>query len=145
VLLAARVIWKVSYCRLLKKVQDEYGLDATDMDSVKIFFYDMYSKCVQDGSIIDALKMDLVTFASALFVSNSREEQLMGASILKALSTHPHYFDVLLRKIGRSKDVVEQLKQVLNPNNIFEENIIDFAVVIASKIAHKHPNLFEAK
>ncbi|XP_078154130.1 uncharacterized protein LOC144549284 [Carex rostrata] len=143
VFLAAKAIWKwkVSSCRLFEKVIDECGLDKSDMDSIKRFFYDKYSKCMT-GSFFDALKMDLITFAEECIVSSSGKEQLMGARILKALSIHPHLSDKALRKIGTSTVVIQRLIQMLHWNKFIEEEIKYSAAVILSELADKEQNAF---
>ncbi|XP_078150815.1 uncharacterized protein LOC144546165 [Carex rostrata] len=142
VLLAKKAFfeWKVSYCKLLKKMTSECGLDRSDKISIERFFNDVYYKSVT-GSIFDALKMDLITFAEELLVSSSGEEQLTGARILEALSIHEHLSDVALRKIGASPAVIKRLIQMRICNNIFEENIRNSANVILRKLAHKEPKV----
>ncbi|KAF3338978.1 hypothetical protein FCM35_KLT16449 [Carex littledalei] len=142
VLLAKKAFfeWKVSYCELLKKVNNECGLGPSDMVAIERFFNDAYSKSVT-GSIFDALKMDLVTFAGEFLVSSVGEEQLMGVRTLKALSIHEHLSDATLRKIGASTAVIKRLIQMQTYNNIFEENIRNSANEIVRKLAHKEPKV----
>ncbi|KAJ6430654.1 hypothetical protein OIU84_021945 [Salix udensis] len=70
--------WKLSYCKLLEEVRKECDLGLSGLVSIRRFFYDAYSRCVE-GSIFDGLKMDMVTFAMDLLASNSADEQLIGA------------------------------------------------------------------
>ncbi|URD73541.1 hypothetical protein MUK42_35196 [Musa troglodytarum] len=131
--------WKVSYRLLLEEVNRECHLGATGMVSIKRFFYDAYSKCVE-GSIFDGLKMDLVTFAEELLGSSSRDEQLIGARILLKFSTSHRFADGTLRKIGTSTPVIERLIEMLNWKNPAEEEIRRSAAVIISKLAGKKQN-----
>ncbi|MCI34691.1 hypothetical protein A2U01_0055911, partial [Trifolium medium] len=77
--------WQVNHCKLLEEVNDECDLGSSGMVSIRRFFYDAYSRCV-NGSIFDGLKMDMVSFAMDLLASNSPDEQLMGARILRQFS-----------------------------------------------------------
>ncbi|XP_078181719.1 uncharacterized protein LOC144575443 [Carex rostrata] len=132
-------IWKVTYCRLFEKVKDEYGLG---MDSINRFYYDLHNKFVT-GNILDALKMDLVTFSQELLVSTSSEEQFMGASILKALLTSQQLSDDALHKIGTSTAVINQLILMLNSEepSDFQEEIRRLAAGIVSQLVDKGQNV----
>ncbi|KAJ3681116.1 hypothetical protein LUZ60_015605 [Juncus effusus] len=131
--------WKVSYTRLLEQVNTECQLGPSGLVSIKRFFYDAYSKCL-NGSIFDGLKMDLVTFAEELLVSSSRDEQLIGTRILLAFSTNRRFADGTLRKIGTSNVVIERLMEMLNWKIPSEEEIRRSAAVIISKLAGKKQN-----
>ncbi|WOL03460.1 hypothetical protein Cni_G12180 [Canna indica] len=131
--------WKVSYRRLLEEVNRECHLGAAGMVSIKRFFYDAYSKCIE-GSIFDGLKMDLVTFAAELLGSTSRDEQLIGARILLKFSTNHRFTHGTLRKIGTSMPVIERLIEMLNWKNPAEEELRRSAAVIVSKLAGKKQN-----
>ncbi|CAL9096120.1 unnamed protein product [Musa textilis] len=131
--------WKVSYLLLLEEVNRECHFGDAGMVSIKRFFYDAYSKCVE-GSIFDGLKMDLVTFAEELLGSSSRDEQLIGARILLKFSTSHRFADATLRKIGTSTQVIERLIEMLNWKNPAEEEIRRSAAVIVSKLAGKKQN-----
>ncbi|KAF3338505.1 hypothetical protein FCM35_KLT17342 [Carex littledalei] len=135
--------WKVRYCKLLENAKDEWGLETSEMDSIKRFLYDAYYKCMT-GNIFDVSKMNLVTFAEELLVSTSSEQQFMGARILEALlSTHEGLCDATLGKILTSMDskVIARLIQMLNENNFFEEDIRSLAAKIVSKLAKKEPDM----
>lgn len=84
--------WKVSYCRLLEEVNKESELGPSGMVSIRRFFYDAYSRCVA-GSIFDGLKMDMVSFAMDLLASNSPDEQLIGAQILRKFASNDRFAD----------------------------------------------------
>ena len=73
--------WKVTYKKLLDRINEECQLGPTGIISVRRFFYDSYSKCV-NGSIFDGLKMDFVSFAMELMMSDSSDEQLIVMKIL---------------------------------------------------------------
>ncbi|CAL9107900.1 unnamed protein product [Musa textilis] len=130
--------WKMTYSLLLEEVNRECHLGATGMVSIKRFFYDAYSKCVE-GSIFYGLKMDLVTFAGELLGSSSRDEHPMGARVLLNFSTNHRFADGTLRKIGTSSPVIEKLIDMLNWKGA-EEEIRRSAAVIVSKLAGKEQN-----
>jgi hypothetical protein len=134
--------WKVGHCGLLQKVNAKYRLGPSGMISIKRFFYDAYSKCVT-GSIFDGLKMDLVTFAQELLLSSSGDEQLMGAQILLALSTHQHQrlSDAAIRKIRTSVVVTERLIEMLNWKNCSAQEVRYSAAAIISKLADDEQNV----
>ncbi|KAB1214173.1 hypothetical protein CJ030_MR5G027212 [Morella rubra] len=69
--------WRVRFCRLLDHVNEECELGPSGMVSIRRFFYDAYSRCV-NGSIFDGLQMDMFTFATDLLASNSPDEQVIG-------------------------------------------------------------------
>ncbi|KAM0948599.1 putative armadillo-like helical protein [Dioscorea sansibarensis] len=131
--------WKVSHCRILEEVNQECDLGAKGMISIKRFFYDSYSKCV-NGSIFDGLRMDLVTFAEELLASSSRDEQLIGANILVKFATNPEFSDETLRKLGTSMPAMERLLEMLNWKSKEEEELRLSAAVITSKLASKKQN-----
>ncbi|KAF3341948.1 hypothetical protein FCM35_KLT00586 [Carex littledalei] len=144
VFLAAMAIW-IRYRRLFEEVRDECGLDKSDMDSLNRFFYNFYCKCVT-GSILDARKMDLVIFAQELLYSILDEEQLMGASILKALSTHPDLSGATLDKIITSEDskLIDRLIKILTWENSFKEEVRCSAAVIVSKLDKREPKMVQS-
>ncbi|XP_020101324.1 uncharacterized protein LOC109719190 [Ananas comosus] len=141
--LAEKAFWeyKASHQRLLERVNAECQLGPSGMVSIKRFFYDAYSRCV-NGSIFDGLKMDLVAFAEQLLVSSSRDEQLIGARILISFATSRPFADSTLRKIGTSTAVIERLIDMLNWKNAnpAEEEIRRSAATIVSKLAGKKQN-----
>lgn len=131
--------WTVSHHRLLEEVNRECHLGAAGLVSIKRFFYDAYSKCVE-GSIFDGLKMDLVNFAAELLASTSLHEQLIGARILLKFSTNHRFAHATLRKIGNSTPAIERLIEMLSWKNPAEEEIRRSAAVIVSKLAGKEQN-----
>ncbi|ONK78011.1 uncharacterized protein A4U43_C02F13270 [Asparagus officinalis] len=131
--------WKVSFQSLLDEVNNECDFGPSGMVSIRRFFYDSYSRCV-NGSIFDGLKMDLVSFAEELLSSSSRDEQLIGVRILHKFVTNHRFADETLRKIGTSTAVMERLIEMLNWKNPTEEEIRKSAAVIVSKLAGKKQN-----
>ncbi|XP_077218765.1 uncharacterized protein LOC143852967 [Tasmannia lanceolata] len=131
--------WKISCWKLLQEVNRECELGSSGLVSIKRFFYDAYSRCV-NGSVFDGLKMDLVSFAEELLVSDSRDEQLRGARILETFVSKERFSDDTLRKIGTSTPLMERLVEMLNWKNHSEEEIRKFAAQILSKLAGKNYN-----
>ncbi|XVF38119.1 hypothetical protein REPUB_Repub20aG0071000 [Reevesia pubescens] len=131
--------WKVIYCKLLDEVNKECEFGPSGMVSIKRFFYDAYSRCV-NGSIFDGLKMDIITFAMDLLASNSPDEQLIGARILRQFAISERYSDDTLQKIGINLSVVERLVEMLNWKDPQEEEIRKSAAEILSKLAGKKQN-----
>ncbi|KAL2469966.1 ARM repeat superfamily protein [Abeliophyllum distichum] len=131
--------WKVSVQGLLDEVNKECDLGQSGMISIKRFFYDAYSKCL-NGSIFDGLKMDMVTFSMELLDSNSQDEQLIGARILRKFATSKVFSDDTLQKIGINLSVMERLVEMLNWKDPHEEEIRYSAAEILSKLAEKKHN-----
>ncbi|KAM5569230.1 hypothetical protein ABKV19_016639 [Rosa sericea] len=131
--------YKVSYCKLLEEVNKECELGPSGLVSIRRFFYDAYSRCV-NGSIFDGLKMDMVSFGMDLLGSNSTDEQLIGAKILRQFAMSPRYSDDTLQKIGINLSVIERLVEILNWTDPDEEVIRRSAAEILSKLAGKKQN-----
>ncbi|KAI3687224.1 hypothetical protein L1987_80918 [Smallanthus sonchifolius] len=131
--------WKVMGKKLLDRVSDECELGPVGMVSVRRFFYDAYSKCV-NGSIFDGLKMDLVSFAMELLDSDSSDEQLVGVRILEKFTKNPRFCEDTLQKIGITIMVIERLVEMLNWKDPQEEEIRKSAAEILSKLAGKKQN-----
>ncbi|KDP40085.1 hypothetical protein JCGZ_02083 [Jatropha curcas] len=130
---------KVIYCKLLEEVNKECELGPSGMISIKRFFYDAYSRCV-DGSIFDGLKMDLVTFAMDLLASNSPDEQLIGVRILRQFALSQRFSDDTLQKIGTNISVIERLVEMLNWKDQQEEEIRRSAAEILSELVGRKQN-----
>lgn len=130
---------KASYCKLLEEVNNDCEFGSSGIVSIKRFFYDAYSRCV-NGSIFDGLKMDLVSFAVELLESGSSDEQLTGARILRKFAISKRFSDDTLRKIGTSIPVMERLVEMLNWKNPSEEELRKSAAEIISKLAGKKQN-----
>ncbi|KAF3457226.1 hypothetical protein FNV43_RR01883 [Rhamnella rubrinervis] len=131
--------WKVSYCKLLDEVNKECELGPSGLVSIRRFFYDAYSRCV-NGSIFDGLKMDMVAFSMELLASNSPDEQLIAARILRQFTVNERYSDDTLQKIGTTFPVIERLVEMLNWTDPQEEEIRRSAAEILSKLAGKKQN-----
>ncbi|KAL8161922.1 hypothetical protein V2J09_013411 [Rumex salicifolius] len=130
---------KVTHYRVLEDVCRECELGLQGLVSVKRFFYDAYSKCLS-GSIFDGLTMDMVSFAMELVGSNSSEEQVIGARILRKFAMNERFSDDTLQKIGVTLSVVERLVEMLNWKDPQEEEIRQSSAIILSKLAGKKQN-----
>ncbi|XP_021757036.1 uncharacterized protein LOC110722105 [Chenopodium quinoa] len=139
--LLEKIYWeiKVTCCKVLERVNEECEFGPSGMISVTRFFYDAYSRCV-DGSVFDGLKMDMVSFSMELLASNSPEEQLMGARVLRSFAMNPRFSDDTLQKIGITFTAVERLVEMLNWKDPQEEEIRKSAAEILSKLAGKKQN-----
>ncbi|KAG1331781.1 hypothetical protein COCNU_02G017490 [Cocos nucifera] len=135
----AYLFWKISCCNLLEDVSKKCQLGPTGLVSIRRFFYDTYSKCIQ-GSIFDGLKMDLISYGAELLVANSGDEQLIGAWTLKSLVTGEQSSAETLRKIGTSAAVMERLVEMLNWKDHAEQDIRNCAAEILSKLTEKKQN-----
>ncbi|KAA8548567.1 hypothetical protein F0562_000166 [Nyssa sinensis] len=131
--------WKVIVCKELEQVNKECELGPSGMISIKRFFYDAYSRCVE-GSIFDGLQMDMVSFAMDLLASNSPDEQLIGVQILRTYAKSERYSEDTLQKIGTTFSVMERLVEMLNWKDPQEEEIRESAAGILSKLASKKQN-----
>ncbi|KAG6435510.1 hypothetical protein SASPL_100384 [Salvia splendens] len=131
--------WKLTFDSLLEIVNKECELGDSGLISIRRFFYDAYSKCV-NGSVFDGLKMDMVSFAIELLSSNSPDENLIGARILRRFATSSRFSQDTLQKIGISLPVVERLVEMLNWKDEEEEEIRYSAAEILSELASKKHN-----
>ncbi|CAL0301195.1 unnamed protein product [Lupinus luteus] len=139
--LLEKIYWecKISYCKLLDEVNKECELGPSGIVSTRRFFYDAYSKCVNE-SIFDGLKMDMDSFAMDLLASNSTDEQVIGARILRQFAVSQRFSDDTLQKIGISIFVIERLVEMLNWTDYKEEELRLSAAEILSKLAGKKQN-----
>ncbi|CAH8276731.1 unnamed protein product [Arabidopsis lyrata] len=139
--LVEKAYWEymISVIKILEKVNEECGLERFGTGSVRRFFYDAYSRCL-NGSIFDGLKMDMVIFAMELLVTNSLDEQLIGAEILSIFSTHDDYSVDTLQKIGTNLAIIERLVEMLNWRNKNQEDVRMSAAEILSRLASKKQN-----
>ncbi|PSR85186.1 Armadillo-type fold protein [Actinidia chinensis var. chinensis] len=131
--------WTVIYCKVLHEVNKECELGPSGMISIRRFFYDAYSRCV-NGSIFDGLKMDMVSFAMDLLGSSSPDEQLIGVRILQKFATNERFSNDTLQKIGITLPVMERLVEMLNWKDPEEEEIRQSAAEILSKLTGKKQN-----
>lgn len=131
-LLAERAYWgwKISYCRLVEEVNRECGFGSAGLISIRRFFYDTYSRCI-NGSIFDGLKMKIVSFVEELLVCGSKEERLIGAKMLWKLS------DKMTRRIRTSTIVIEKLVEMLNSKDLDEDEIRRVAAAVVLKLVGK--------
>jgi hypothetical protein len=125
--------WKIIAGKLLTKVNDEYGFDQSELDTVQRFLYDTYSRCV-NGSVFDGLKMEFVSHSVELLQSSSVDGQLTGARVLSKLASNKQFAEKTLRAIGTMRDVVERLIDMLNFKNDHEQEIRKAAAQIISKL-----------
>ncbi|EMS45302.1 Peptide methionine sulfoxide reductase B5 [Triticum urartu] len=131
--------WKMSVCKLLDQVSADCELGPYGLVSLKRFFYDAYSQCVA-GSIFDGIKMDLVTFAEDLILSDFLDEQLIGARILQQLATSKGSARDTLRKLGTNPRSIERAVEMLNWKRHDEEEVRRCAAQVVSKLAGKRQN-----
>ncbi|CAH2079207.1 unnamed protein product [Thlaspi arvense] len=139
--LAEKVYWEwmISVFKILEKVNKECGLESFGTDSVRRFFYNAYSRSL-NGSIFDGLKMDMVDFTMELLLSNSPDEQLIGAEILCRFSSHENYSVDTLQKIGTNLEITERLVEMLNWRNKNQEVMRMSSAEILSRLASKKQN-----
>ncbi|CAH8382716.1 unnamed protein product [Eruca vesicaria subsp. sativa] len=131
--------WMISVYKILDKVNQECGLERYGTDSVRRFFYNAYSRCL-NGSIFDGLKMDMIVFAMELLLSNSPDEQLTGSDILYRFSMNKDYSDDTLQKIGTNLEIIERLVEMLNWRNKNQEAMRMSSAEILSRLASKKQN-----
>ncbi|CAN6295007.1 unnamed protein product [Urochloa humidicola] len=131
--------WEVSVRKLLHQVSDECELGAYGLVSLTRFFYDAYSRCVA-GSIFDGIKMDLVTFAEELILSDFLDEQLIGVRILQQFAAGERSASDTLRKVGTTHRSIERLVEMLNWKRPDEEEVRRCAAEVVSKLAGKRQN-----
>uniref|UniRef100_A0A7N1A3P1 BLE2 protein n=1 Tax=Kalanchoe fedtschenkoi TaxID=63787 RepID=A0A7N1A3P1_KALFE len=132
-------VWNVDFLKLLEKVNDEYGLGAAGMVSITRFFYDAYSRSV-NGSCLDSLKMDMLSFAGELLISTSPDEQHIGATLLRQLTTKEEFSTATLRKIGVDVHIIERLIEMLNWRYPNEKEIRISAAEILAEVASRKQN-----
>uniref|UniRef100_J3LNZ0 Uncharacterized protein n=2 Tax=Oryza brachyantha TaxID=4533 RepID=J3LNZ0_ORYBR len=131
--------WKINMCKLLEQVSGDCELGAYGHVSVTRFFYDAYSRCIT-GSIFDGIKMDLVTFAEELILSEFLDEQLIGVHILQQFVKAQGSARDTLRKVGTSSRSIERLIEMLNWKRPEEEEVRRCAAEVLSKLAGKRQN-----
>ncbi|KAK3147178.1 hypothetical protein QOZ80_3BG0279040 [Eleusine coracana subsp. coracana] len=132
--------WKMSARKLLHKVSSECGLGEYGHVSLTRFFYDAYSRCIA-GSIFDGIKMDLVTFAEDLILSDFLDEQLIGVRILQRFVASDRSAHDTLRKVGTSHRSVERLVEMLDWKRADEEEVRRCAAEVVSRLASKRQNV----
>ncbi|CAN6356314.1 unnamed protein product [Urochloa humidicola] len=127
--------WEVTYGRLLERVAAECRLASapSGLAAVRRFFYDAYSRCVE-GSVLDGLRMDLISFAEDLLVAGSRDEQRIGVAILAATVVDGR------RAVGTSAAVVERLVEMLGWEGADERGARVAAARVVSWLAGRKRN-----
>jgi hypothetical protein len=131
--------WKVSIRKLLHQVSAECELGEYGLVSLTRFFYDAYSRCIA-GSIFDGIKMDLVSFAEELILSDFLDEQLIGVRILQQFAASERSADDTLRKVGTTPRSIDRLVEMLNWKRPDEEVVRRCAAEVVSKLAGKRQN-----
>lgn len=131
--------WRVIARKLLSEVNAEYGFSRSELRTVRRFFYDTYSRCV-NGSVFDGLKMEFVSYSMELLQSSAVDLQLTGARVLSVLANKDQFAEETLRAIGTMRDVVERLIEILNWRNHHEQEIRRAAAEIISKLVKKNQN-----
>eukprot|EP00253_Pinus_taeda_P016435 PITA_16435 len=132
--------WTIILRKLLLQVNTEYGFSDAELPTVRRFFYDTYSQCV-NGSVFDGLKMEFVSYSMDLLQSGGiSDRQLTGARVLSALVNKDEFAEDTLRAIISMRDVVERLIEMLNWKNHQEQEIRRAAAEIISKLVKKDRN-----
>uniref|UniRef100_A0A0E0D0X5 DUF4220 domain-containing protein n=1 Tax=Oryza meridionalis TaxID=40149 RepID=A0A0E0D0X5_9ORYZ len=139
-------VWMFSRQNLIKTVSDDCKLgEYYGPDSLKRFFFDAYSRCIT-GSIFDGTKMDLVTFAEELILSEFLGKQLIGVRILQQLTTEGSSANAggsnlnTLRNVGTNARSIERLVEMINWKSPGEEEVRRCAAEVLSKLADKRRN-----
>jgi len=132
-------LWMIIARKLLTEVNAEYGFSHSELLTVRRFFYDTYSRCV-NGSVFDGLKMEFVSYSMDLLQSCGGDRQVTGARVLSALANKDQFAEQTLRAIGTMRDVVERLIEILNWKNHHEQEIRRAAADIISKLVKKNQN-----
>jgi hypothetical protein len=132
--------WMFSVRKLVHQVSAECGLGAYGHVSLTRFFYDAYSRCI-DGSIFDGIKMDLVTFAEDLILSDFLDEQLIGVRILERFASNERSACDTLRKVGTSHRSMERLVEMLDWKRLDEEEVRRCAAEVVSRLASMRQNV----
>ncbi|KAJ4821531.1 ARM repeat superfamily protein [Rhynchospora pubera] len=138
--LVEKIYWtyKISHHKLLERVSTECNLGADGLITIRRFFYDAYSRCVE-GSIFDGIRMDLVSFAEELLDSAFLDEQYIAVRILQKLVRRNNTLSVeTVRKIETNTRVIERLVEMLNWKASEEQEIRKAAAEILTELAHKH-------
>lgn len=131
--------WKIIAQKLLSEVNAEYGFSRSELRTVRRFFYDTYSRCV-NGSVFDGLKMEFVSYSMELLQSSAVDLQLTGARVLSVLANKDQFAEETLQAIGTTRDVVARLIEILNWRNHHEQEIRRAAAEIMSKLVKKNQN-----
>uniref|UniRef100_A0A0E0ANK0 DUF4220 domain-containing protein n=1 Tax=Oryza glumipatula TaxID=40148 RepID=A0A0E0ANK0_9ORYZ len=132
--------WVLSYRRLVEAVSGECDLGDAGVVPIKRFFYRAFSRSVE-GGILDATRMDLVSFAVELLSSDSGDEQLIGAHILRGSIANRDSARRAVRKIGTSAATVERLVEMVSWKSPSKRRVRSLAAEVVLRLAGKRRNL----
>ncbi|BFI27612.1 hypothetical protein MPTK2_2g11750 [Marchantia polymorpha subsp. ruderalis] len=139
--LVERFLWEyqMRVAKILNNVNSEAGLGDENLQTVKMFFYQVYSRCLK-GSVFDGLHMDLVSFSFGWLQEEDYQQQLAAARLLKLivnvdpLAADPRAADCL-RRMGNTPGVIERLVEMLSWNTKNESALLCEVAVIVSRLA----------
>uniref|UniRef100_A0A0E0LP51 DUF4220 domain-containing protein n=1 Tax=Oryza punctata TaxID=4537 RepID=A0A0E0LP51_ORYPU len=132
--------WVLSYRRLVEAVSGECDLGDAGAVPIKRFFYRAFSRSVE-GGILDGTRMDLVSFGVELLSSDSGDEQLIGAHILRSSITNHDSAKRAVRKIGTSAATVERLVEMVSWKSPSKRRVRALAAEVVLRLAGKRRNL----
>uniref|UniRef100_J3MNK8 DUF4220 domain-containing protein n=1 Tax=Oryza brachyantha TaxID=4533 RepID=J3MNK8_ORYBR len=132
--------WVLSYRRLIETVSGECDLGDAGAVPIKRFFYRAFSRSVE-GGILDGTRMDLLSFAVELLSSDSGDEQLIGAHILRSSITNHDSAKRTVRKIGTSAATVERLVEMVSWKSPSKRRVRALAAEVVLRLAGKRRNL----
>ncbi|MCO5555276.1 hypothetical protein L7F22_008821 [Adiantum nelumboides] len=135
VFLFERSYWQfqISARKILVRVNEMCGLQSQDLGTTRRFFYDVYSKCLND-SIFEGLKMDMVDYALTWLQSDIPGEQLGGLRVLRTFSWKDEFAEETLRSIGVKQGAVERLLEMVTWKNPVEHEVRKTAADLLSKL-----------
>lgn len=135
VFLLERSYWQfqISVMKILVRVNDMCGLTSQDLGTTRRFFYDVYSKCLNE-SIFEGLKMDMVDYALTWLQSDIPGEQLGGLRVLRTFTSKEESAEETLRSIGVKQGAVERLLEMVTWKNPIEHEIRKAAADLLSKL-----------
>ncbi|KAL5198378.1 hypothetical protein ABZP36_001890 [Zizania latifolia] len=132
--------WVLTYRRLVETVSSECDLGEAGAVAIKRFFYRAFSRSVE-GGVLDGTRMDLVSFAVELLSSDSCDEQLIGAHILKSSITNSESAARTVRKIGTSAATVERLVEMVSWKGPSKQRVRVLAAEVVLRLAGKRRNV----
>ncbi|KAG8079428.1 hypothetical protein GUJ93_ZPchr0007g3899 [Zizania palustris] len=132
--------WVLTYRRLVETVSSECDLGEAGAVAIKRFFYRAFSRSVE-GGVLDGTRMDLVSFAVELLSSDSGDEQLIGAHILKSSITNIESAARTVRKIGTSASTVERLVEMVSWKSPSKQRVRVLAAEVVLRLAGKRRNV----
>ncbi|KAG6557506.1 hypothetical protein Mapa_000780 [Marchantia paleacea] len=141
--LLEKFLWelRIRHSKILDRVNEEAGLGPENLESVKQFFYDVYSACLK-GSVFDGLEMDLVSFAIEWLQEEDYKQQLGGARLLNRIvsvdgKARCDYFAAdCLRRLGTAPGIIERLVEMLSWNSKKDEPLlVEVAGIVCRLVA----------